>query len=99
MEILYKEDSGFVGLSYSDELEQYVMHTDVTIWTPSEFKRYIVIFGKILDSLYERGIKEVYGICDTEKELKFNELFGFKYTGLMVTDSEGVESYLSKLEV
>lgn len=41
----------------------------------------------------------VYGICDTEKELKFNTLFGFRYTGLRVTDTEGMESFLSILEI
>ncbi len=99
MEILYKEDSGFLGLSYSKELEAYVMHTDITYWSLSEYKRYLDIFSIILNNLYERGITEVYGLCDTEKELKFNELFGFKYTGLKTTDTEGTESYLSRLEV
>jgi hypothetical protein len=99
IEILYQEESGFVGLSWSKELDSYLMHTDVTIWSVSEYKRYIEIFGKILDGLYQRGIKEVYGVCDTQKELKFNELFGFKYTGIMTTDVEGTESYLSRLEI
>ena len=99
MEILYKEDSGFLGMSYSEELEAYVLHTDVTLWSTEEFKRYLAIFSQVLNMLYERGIKEVYGICDTEKELKFNELFGFRYTGLKVTDTEGTESFLSRLEV
>lgn len=99
MEILYKEDSGFLGLSYSKELEAYIMHTDISYWSLSEYKRYLDIFSNVLNNLYERGIKEVYGLCDTEKELKFNELFGFRYTGLKTTDTEGTESFLSRLEI
>lgn len=99
MEILYREGNGFVGLSFSKEMEAYVMHTDIEHWSLSEYKRYIGIFSDILNSLYDRGIKEVYGICDTEKEMKFNELFGFHYTGLKVTDTEGTESFLSRLEI
>lgn len=99
MEILYKEGSGFVGLSFSKEMDAYVMHTDITKWTLSEYKRYITIFSEILNGLYDRGITEVYGICDTQKEMKFNELFGFHYTGLKVTDTEGTESFLSRLEI
>jgi hypothetical protein len=99
LEILYKEEGAFLGLSFSEELNSWVMHTDITSWSHSEFRRYLNIFNIVLDNLFERGITSVYGICDTEKELKFNTLFGFRYTGLRVTDTEGVESFLSILEI
>lgn len=99
MEILYQDSTCFLGMSYSNELQAHVLHSDVYTWSPEEFKRYLKIFSEAINLLYERGIKEVYGLCDTEKELKFNELFGMKYTGLKVTDTEGTESFLSRMEV
>lgn len=99
IEILYQEPTGFVGLSWSKEMNCYVMHTQITVWSTSEYKRYIEIFGRVLDGLYKRGIKEVYGLCGSHKKLKFNELFGFKYTGTVIIDDAGVERFLSRLEI
>jgi hypothetical protein len=99
MEILYKEPGAFLGLSFSKELNSYVLHTDITSWSPSEFRRYLKIFEKALDTLFDRGITSVYGLCDTEKELKFNQMFGFVFSGFKATDTEGTESFLSYLEI
>jgi hypothetical protein len=31
----------------------------------------------------------VYSICDTEKEFKFNKMFGFEDTGMMAEQEDG----------
>lgn len=100
MRVLYEEEgNGFLGLSVEPNLDVFVLHVDLKSWSVSEFKRYLKIFSYYLNVLRDIGIKEVYGICDSEKELKFNELFGFRFTGFKVTDTNGVESYLSRLEL
>ena len=88
MIILYEEEQGFVGLSYESNLQVYLMHVDLYKWTPSEFKRYLKIFD-VIKKHVKTITPEVYSICDTEKEFKFNKMFGFEDTGLMAEQEDG----------
>ena len=100
MRVLYKEEgNGFLGLSRDEALDIFVMHVDLKIWSVSEYKRYLIVFGNVLNLLREVGITEVYSFCDSEKEVKFNKLFGFVDTGLTGLDENGIESSILKLEI
>lgn len=100
MRILYKEEgNGFLGLTFDSALNIYVMHVDLVVWSVSDYKRYLIIFGNVLNLLREVGIDEVYSFCDSPKEVKFNKLFGFVETGLTGLDDKGVESLILKLEI
>lgn len=91
MEILYEEEGrGYLGLSYEPFLNNWVLHVKFSpdLWKSTAeaynmIKYCLEIFTRILDDLRSRGIKLVLGLCATEKEAKFNKIFGFKDTGLL----------------
>ena len=87
-EILYEEDSGKVGMYYEPKIG-YMITLVLTKWSVDEFKRYLSIFNTILHLLKQRGIDEVFAMCDTENRQKFTELFGFSPTddGAMCLDN------------
>ena len=97
-EILYSEEQGHVGLYYDTYLG-WVVTVELSIWSPSEYKRYLLIWGKILENLKSRGLKEVFGLCRDEKKQKFTELFGFVFTGYIATCVDGVNKKLMRLEL
>jgi len=96
MEILYKEEQGYVGL-YEEPLLGYVMTVELHQWSVSEFKRYLPIWGSILNGLKDRGIKEVFGLCEDAKKAKFNEVFGFIFTGKELICEDGINRYIMRL--
>lgn len=100
MEILYAEEgNGFVGLTFDDRLQVWVMHNELKAWSVSEFKRYKEVFKQIRVMLRERGIYEVYGLVDNPKSLKFNKMFGALPTGDVAADSTGSLNIITRLEV
>ena len=100
MRVLYQEEgNGFLGISLNKELDVFILHVDLISWSVAEYKRYIKIFSFYLNVLKESGIKEVYSLCDSDKEVKFNKLFGFEDTGLGATDDSGVNSVILRLEL
>ena len=97
---LYSEEgNGQVTLSIDENLDAYIMHVDLKSWSLSEYKRYKRIFKAIKARLKEVGIKEVFSITDSKKERKFNLMFGFKPTGFLAVDDQGVLSEVLKLEI
>ena len=94
--ILYKEPQGFVGLSYDNSHNIWVMHVELHQWSVSEYKRYLKIFNII-----KKHVKEltpvVYSFCDTDKEMKFNELFGFEDLNLNAEEDNGNISKVGRL--
>lgn len=104
MEILYEEEGrGFVGLSFEPFLRQWVLHVkfEPSFWTEvyTMIKYCLRVFESILNELRGRGITEVVGLCSSEKEAKFDRIFGFKDTGLMAITPEGNNLIILKLEV
>lgn len=75
------------------------MHVDLIVWSVKDYKRYLIIFGNVLNFLREIGITEVYSFCDSEKDIKFNKLFGFVETGFKGFDENDIESDILKLEI
>ena len=106
MEILYEEQNrGYLGLSYEPYLQGWVLHVNFNpnLWA-TDIEKYtiikycLVIFKIVLKQLKERGITEVYGLCSTEKEAKFNKLFGFKDTNLIAIGNNNESKLILKLE-
>lgn len=97
--LYYEEGNGFLGISLDKDLDIFILHVDLVSWSVSEYKRYLNIFSYYLNILREVGITEVYSMCDSEKEVKFNKLFGFKETGLEAADVNGVVSKILRLEL
>jgi hypothetical protein len=48
--------------------------------------------------LKDKGINELYSLCDSSKEVKFNKFWGFKDTGLIAHTDDGTKIIL-KLEL
>tara|TARA_R110000824_G_scaffold17676_2_gene71244 strand:- start:10010 stop:10315 length:306 start_codon:yes stop_codon:yes gene_type:complete len=101
MQILYKEKTKtFVGMSYNEELEIYIMHMDMEDWKVSTYKRYKKIWDNIIiPEIKKVGIKEFYGLCEDEKAIKFNSKFGLYPTGHLVTTTDGIKQILTKREI
>lgn len=97
-EILYQEEQGYVGLYFEPNLG-YVMTVELHQWSVSELKRYLIIFGKILNDLKDRGITVVYGLCRSEKKQKFTEVFGFKPTYMNLDNNDNVPMHIMRLEL
>ena len=101
MEILYEEgDNGFIGITWSKELNDWVMHIECHSWSHTKFKRYLKGLEIAKQKLRDRGIKHVLGVCETKKERKFNIVFGAKAVsnGIILTD-DGLLNYITKLEI
>lgn len=98
MIILYEEPQGFVGLSFNEGVGLWFMHVDLKVWSVSEFKRYLKIFAIIKNHVKEIT-PEVFSACDTEKEMKFNILFGFEDTGLILEEDGGNLVRIGRLEL
>ena len=88
MIMLYEEPQGYVGVTFDDETSLCYMHVRLHQWSVSEYKRYLRIFEIIKRHLKEL-VPEVYSTCKTEKDFKFNKLFGFEDTGLFVRTKVG----------
>jgi hypothetical protein len=106
MEILYEEEGrGFLGLSYEPFLKCWVLHVKFSpdLWgstaqTYNIIKYCLGLFEEILNELRSRGIKLVLGLCATEKEARFNMIFGFKDTGFIAQVGEN-NMYILQLEL
>tara|TARA_Y100000389_G_C17366934_1_gene466816 strand:+ start:157 stop:468 length:312 start_codon:yes stop_codon:yes gene_type:complete len=103
MEILCQEaGKGFIGLSWNEGLNDWELHVEATPekFTPSILKQYYKNINKVKTILKKRGIKYVYGICETKKERKFNFLFGAKPVpnGIVLTE-DGLLNYLTIMEI
>lgn len=95
---LYEEENnGFVGIHYDQDLQGYVMHMDCKDWSVNTYKRYRKVwFEAILPSLKKLGIYEIYGLCETPKDVKFNQMFGVHPIGVEVTTTDGMKQMLTK---
>tara|TARA_R110001606_G_scaffold198831_2_gene346441 strand:+ start:252 stop:587 length:336 start_codon:yes stop_codon:yes gene_type:complete len=96
--LLYEEEgNGFISMTYDKKLNGYVMHMDCKKWSLSTYKRYLGIWNIVIKHLKKVGIKEFYGTCADVKALKFNALFGVKYTGKEVILETGEKQFLSRI--
>jgi hemerythrin-like domain-containing protein len=67
---------------YPDKEVGTILGVQIYNYSLSLHKEYKEIFKVLKQTLKEEGIDKVYSICETEKEQKFNETFGLKWTGL-----------------
>lgn len=102
MEILYKEEGLYsIGLSWEPKLQVWMIHLITTDnvkknWSVSEAKRYLKVRDLLREEMKKRGIKEVYGLAETPKEVKYDLLIGAEVLPYIVYDTEGNPNYLVK---
>tara|TARA_R110000822_G_C14961923_1_gene456236 strand:+ start:121 stop:438 length:318 start_codon:yes stop_codon:yes gene_type:complete len=92
-----------VSISYEITLGAWVMHFEegnINKITPRLYRKLLIGLNTIKEILKAKKISHIYGICETKKERKFNELFGFKQVpnGIILTE-EGLLNYLTVLEI
>ena len=97
-EILYSEEQGYVS-TYQDSSLGTMITVKLSNWSPSEYKRYLLIWGNILNKFKEKGIDTLFALCETEKNAKFTEEFGFIFTGYLAECADGIQRKLMKLEI
>jgi hypothetical protein len=95
---LYEEPgNGFVGIHFDEDLNAWVMHMDCKDWSVETFKRYRKVWKTIIiPQLKNKGITEIYGLCESTKAVKFNIMFGVYPTGHEVTTTDGMKQVLTK---
>lgn len=99
IETLYEEPGVFVKLRYDEELKVHTLHIDIADWSKSEFKRYLKIFNMLCNDLKKRGIKEIYGLCENPKAVKFNKMFGYEVTNTLAEIDDGSYRIIVKKEL
>ena len=78
---VYSDDDIVLNLVYFAEQKVCFIHSDVKKWSLSKYKKYLLIFAEILNQLHKEGIDELFAVPPTEKEEKWQGLFGFTDTG------------------
>jgi len=102
MEILYEEEGkGYVGLSWEESLKVWMIHIKTSDMFPKEWslsaaKHYLKVRDLLREEMKKRGIKEVYGLAETPKEVKYDLLIGAEVLPYIVYDTEGNPNYLVK---
>lgn len=97
IEVIYEEgDDGWVGLSWHEQLQGWVLHfvVDPKLWSPQNFKRWKKIEKLCREILRSRGITKCYGFSKTAKEAKYNTLYGARSTGKLVKQGDHYEMLL-----
>lgn len=90
-ETLYEDGNGFwLGRYKEPTFNVWILGVTISRWSLSEYKRYIKIFAEVL----HKHPETYYSLVNSEKEKKFNMLFGFKETGLIVETVEGSREVL-----
>tara|TARA_R110000744_G_scaffold142621_1_gene254282 strand:+ start:299 stop:604 length:306 start_codon:yes stop_codon:yes gene_type:complete len=101
MKILYEEsNNGFIGVEFNKEMNVWTMHIECHSWSHTKFKRYLKGLEIAKQKLRDKNIKRVYGMCKSEKERKFNLVFGAKAipNGIALSN-DGLLYYLTVLEI
>jgi hypothetical protein len=80
--VLYIDSDVEVYITWIEELQGINIHSTVRTWSLSKYKKYISVLSIILLDFKSKGIKKVYAVPPTEKEEKWEALFGFKDSGL-----------------
>jgi hypothetical protein len=100
MHILYKEgDKSYLGLSYDSYIQKPILHIEFEKWNLKTCRRYKKIWELVKKNLKEAGITEVYSLCESSKNVKFNKFWGFKDTGLIAYTESNKFNYILKLEI
>lgn len=84
-EKLYIDEECWLGRYFDPSYKVWILGTEITKWSLSSYKKYISIFANIITNYPENYIS----LVKTEKEKKFNMLFGFKETGILVNTEYG----------
>jgi len=81
LNIFYKDEDLWLGWTEQDtEIKEKTIfiHTEIYNWSLKKYKKFLIVFSSFLNS--RRG-ETLYSITKTEKEKKFNELFGMSLYG------------------
>jgi len=84
---------------YPDEMLGWILGVHILKYSLSLHKYYKEVFKLVRQELKEMNISRVYGLCETEKEKKFNETFGLVFTGEIAMCADGKDRYIMKWEV
>ena len=95
METIYSDESIDVFLEEVEEIEKGVfIHTNVKQFSLSTFKKFKHIFLNICEIVKDRDIQYLLAIPPSNKEQKWQECFGFTYTGILVNKQKLMRIYL-----
>lgn len=84
MKIVYSDEDITLSLQYVEQYNLYFIHSTISSWSLSKYKKYISVFSKVLNDLNKEGVEVLYAIPPSEKEEKWQKLFGFTETIHMI---------------
>ena len=85
--VKYYEDE-FSSLSYDMEDDGLVLHSEITVWNPSVFKKCLRVLNTLFTELKSKQIYNVIAITPTPK---FSKLFGAKYLCTIIHEGQEYE--------
>ena len=87
MRVLCSDEDIEVFAEKSAEITSGVfIHTNVKNFSLSKYKGFMVIWGKLLIQLKAEGWRHLYAVPPGPAEEKWERMFGFKDSGLQVSD-------------
>lgn len=84
---------------YPDKVVGTILGVDIYNHSLSLHRQYKEIFKVLKETLKEEGIEKVYSLCSSDKEQKFNETFGLKWTGKYAECEDGSVDKLMVWEI
>lgn len=86
MLLLYKDEDIEVFMEWYPMLEAWGIHTTVHNFSKDKLKHWRKLFQEFLEHMKEKGITKFVAIPPSEKEEKWQRLFGFKDSGLYLAN-------------
>lgn len=85
MELIYSDDILDVSIEICPQIKTGVfVHSNVKSFSVSKFKRMLIAWAWVCQTLKEQGWANVYALPPSAKEEKWETLFGMYYTGIKV---------------
>ena len=81
IEIMFSDNDITISTEYIENVDMYIVHTKVSGWSLSKYKKYLSEFANVLNVLNERGITKVFTIPPTDHIEKWQRMFGFIDSG------------------
>ena len=81
IEVLFEDEDIKISVEYIESVDIYIVHSKVSSWSLSKYKKYLGLFGTALNIMKSRGVEYLYTIPPTDHIEKWQRMFGFEDSG------------------
>lgn len=89
--LLYYDPDITVSMEWYPMLDAWGIHTEVRNFSKDKLRHWRVLFAEFLEHMAQKGITRFIAVPPSEKEAKWQRLFGFKDSGLTLVDWKVME--------